>query len=102
MGVSCCAEDLALYKDILSDYMNDTRLDELNDYFEKRDWKNYIVDAHALKSASLSIGAMSLSEEAKRLEISAKSEDYDTVIKYHEDTMKHYESILSKLREALS
>lgn len=102
MGLSCCAEDLALYKDILSDYMNDTRLDELNDYFEKRDWKNYIVDAHALKSASLSIGAMSLSEEAKRLEISAKSEDYDTVIKYHEDTMKHYESILSKLREALS
>jgi len=102
MGLSCCADDLALYKDILSEYMNDNRVEELNRYFNKQDWKNYIVDAHGLKSASLSIGAMSLSEEAKRLEISAKSEDYETVVKYHEDTMKHYEEILEKLKQALS
>ena len=102
MGLSCCADDLALYKDILNDYLNDSRLEELNELYNKKDWKNYIVDAHGLKSASLSIGAMSLSEEAKRLEISAKSEDYDTVIKYHEETMKHYEEVLSKLKSALS
>ncbi|MBR6003894.1 MAG: response regulator, partial [Lachnospiraceae bacterium] len=64
MGLSCCADDLALYKDILNDYLNDSRLEELNELYNKKDWKNYIVDAHGLKSASLSIGAMSLSEEA--------------------------------------
>ena len=40
---------------------------ELVAYFEAKDWKNYTIQAHGMKSSSLSIGAKELSELAKKL-----------------------------------
>ncbi|MBP0964248.1 MAG: response regulator [Oscillospiraceae bacterium] len=49
--------------------------------FEKKDWKNYVIEVHALKSTSLSIGAVKLSELAKELELAGKSGSYGTIEK---------------------
>ncbi len=48
---------------------------------EKKDWKNYIIEVHALKSTSMSIGAIRLSELAKELEAAGKSENYSAIEK---------------------
>ncbi|MBR1761550.1 MAG: response regulator [Schwartzia sp.] len=42
--------------------------DEIQQYFEAKDWKNYTTKVHALKSSARIIGATELSERAKRLE----------------------------------
>ena len=44
--------------------------------FEKEDWKNYVIEVHALKSSAKSIGADSLSELAKELEFAGKDKKY--------------------------
>ena len=42
--------------------------DEIQKFFDDQDWKNYTVKVHALKSSAKIIGAMELSERARRLE----------------------------------
>ncbi|MGN1102002.1 MAG: response regulator, partial [Huintestinicola sp.] len=53
----------------------------IDELFEKKDWKNYIIEVHALKSTSLSIGAVKLSELAKELESAGKAKSYGTIEK---------------------
>ena len=48
--------------------------------FAKKDWSNYIIKVHALKSTSMTIGAVPLSELAKELELSGKAADYDPIL----------------------
>lgn len=71
------------YREILEMYVKKgpekrTYIDEL---FEKKDWKNYVIEVHALKSTSLSIGAVKLSELAKELELAGKAGSYGTIEK---------------------
>lgn len=73
----------------------------LEDLFHKQDWKNYIIEVHALKSASLSIGSDTLSAMAKKLERSGKAGDYDDIIKNHGEMMALYKSVLSSGRQIL-
>lgn len=71
------------YREILEMYAKKgpekrTYIDEL---FAKKDWKNYVIEVHALKSTSLSIGAVKLSELAKELELAGKAGSYGTIEK---------------------
>lgn len=71
------------YREILEMYVKKgpekrTYIDGL---FEKKDWKNYVIEVHALKSTSLSIGAVKLSELAKELELAGKAGSYGTIEK---------------------
>ena len=82
-GISYTGGNEAAYYDILEVYARkgeEKRL-QIDDYADKEDWKNYIIEVHALKSTSLSIGAAELSELAKKLELAGKAGDYDTIIK---------------------
>ena len=45
-----------------------TGADEIEGFFKNKDWKNYTVKVHALKSTARVIGAEELSEKARRLE----------------------------------
>lgn len=49
------------------------KADYIERLFEERSWKNYVIEVHALKSTSLSIGAAKLSELAKKLELAGKA-----------------------------
>ncbi|MCR5098717.1 MAG: response regulator [Lachnospiraceae bacterium] len=65
---NCYSEEVLL--DAARDYCADIikKADLIEQYEGEGDYENYTVLVHALKSSSRLIGAMSLSEEAKRLE----------------------------------
>ncbi len=63
--------------------------DELCGYFDSEDWSNYTVKVHALKSSSRLIGALSLSDEAKDLEMAGKSSDIEFIRENHSKLMEH-------------
>ena len=67
----------------------DTDLGELGRLFTEKDWKNYTVKVHSLKSSSLLIGAKELADEALALEMAGKSGDYDFIEKNHDRAMTH-------------
>ena len=50
---------------MIGTYFEDSKLSEIEKSYAEKDWQNYRIPIHALKSTSLSIGAVPLSETAK-------------------------------------
>lgn len=69
--------------------------------FEEKDWKNYTIEVHALKSMMMSIGAIPLSEQAKQLEQAGKRGDAAWIMVTHGSVMTEYKRVLNMIREAL-
>ena len=68
----------------------------LEERFAEEDWKNYIIEVHALKSSSISVGAVKLSECAKELEFAGKEENYELIKEKHPALIKLYEAVLAE------
>ncbi len=100
-GVRYCAGSEAIYCEAIRAYMAGKLRDEIVDYYEKEDWKNYCVKVHALKSTSLNIGAVELSELAKALESASRTGDIAFTKAQHENMIKEYDELLGRLREVV-
>lgn len=96
LGLTYTAGNQELYLDILKEYVE--KADEMKNYitnsFAKKDWSNYIIKVHALKSTSMTIGAVPLSELAKELELSGKAADYDPILQKTDLLLEQYEEVL--------
>ncbi|MBD5470461.1 MAG: response regulator [Lachnospiraceae bacterium] len=100
-GLGYCAGSEGIYTEALKSYAVGKLRDEIEEYYEAEDWKKYGIKVHALKSTSLNIGAVELSEFAKALETASRNEDIAFIKAQHENIMKEYDEILVNLREAL-
>ena len=76
-GLKYSRNDTALYSELLNEYAHDAKKKtaELRRCYEEKDWEDYTVFVHALKSSSALIGAGRLSEMAANLEEAAKTGD---------------------------
>jgi CheY-like chemotaxis protein len=70
-----------IYHNILKTYYADIceKEETLAGLFEKRDTENFTIQVHALKSASRSVGAYGLGEDAYTLEMAGKAGDWKTI-----------------------
>lgn len=97
IGLSYMGNSLSTYLDILAVYVNKGKdkaklIDRL---LVERDWKNYVIEVHALKSSSLSIGAKELSELAKELELSGKAGDHGYIEEHHAKVAELYRQVIA-------
>lgn len=99
-GLKYCMDE-EIYQDMLHEYIKADKVEAIDKLFAAQDWKNYIIAVHALKSTSLTIGAVSLSESAKALEYAGKDEKIDYIEDNHKAVMEQYQSLLDKLRNIL-
>lgn len=99
-GLHYCLNE-KFYEEVLREYLQEAKEEKMEQYLEQRDWSYYGIAAHSLKSTSLTIGAVSLSEEAKGLELAAKSSDESYILSHHPGVMAKYRSLLNSLREIL-
>ncbi len=92
--------DIDSYIDILKIFLRDgnNKFDNLNHY-AKEELKRYIIEVHAIKSSSLSIGAYSLSNKAKLLEEAGKSANIKYIQENHPIFMHEYKEILNSIKE---
>ncbi len=97
--------DAAFYEEILGDFTAafSERKKELDEYFAAKNWKDFKVIIHAVKSTSKTIGAMELSDMALKLEMGAQQEDeklllegYPAFATEYEKTTKSIEGSISK------
>ena len=91
----------SFYIEMLQEYLKSDKLSRMEEYFRKEDWANYITLAHALKSTSLTIGAVSVSEKAKALELEAKAENIEFIRLHHQETMEEYEELMDGIRKVI-
>ncbi|MDY5576048.1 MAG: response regulator [Lachnospiraceae bacterium] len=99
-GLTYCMDN-EFYEEMLREYMQANKVTEIDRFLDEKDWKNYGIAVHALKSTSLTIGAVSLSQEAKALELAAKEGEESYILSHHREVMEKYTSLLDKLKKIL-
>ena len=100
-GLEYCAESEEVYLDILNEYRNDDRREELNNFFNERNWERYRISAHAVKSSSLTIGAVDLYEIARAIEEPLKEMDFSAALDLHDLFIEKYGDVLAMLNRVL-
>lgn len=73
-GLEYCGNDESFYREMLGSFYDSVNIGELESLYDKKDWAGYRTKVHAIKSTSMSIGAVDLSLKAKQLENAAKEE----------------------------
>jgi len=75
--------------------------EELENFYQEKNWEKYTIKIHALKSSSYSVGAERLSELAKEMELAGKAGQYDVIINHHETTMELYAKVVADIEKYL-
>lgn len=101
LGMQYCCENEDFYREMLGSYLANSKLEALQKNYREEKWEDYRIQVHALKSTSLSIGAVPLSENAKALEMAVKESRIAYVRENHEAVMAEYEKLLGMLRREL-
>ena len=101
IGLSYCMNDEEFYVEMLGDYLKSDKMSKMERFFTDEDWDNYRTLVHALKSTSLTIGAVHLSGEAKALEMAAKGGDADYIRSHHKVALDEYIELMGRIREIL-
>lgn len=78
------------------------KCERLEMFYDAKDWKNYMIEAHSLKSTAANIGASELSEQAARHEAAAKSGNYAFIESDGRRLTEGYRSLLEALKEVCS
>ena len=102
-GLAYTGGDDTAYREILELYSKkgEEKRVHIEELFEQKDWKNYIIEVHALKSTSMSIGAIKLSELAKELEMAGKAERYNVIEKKNKTLLELYGEVINIVGEYL-
>lgn len=98
IGLSYCMNDEDFYKEMLEEYLKNDKVSKLEQYFAEEDWNNYRIIVHALKSTSLTVGAVHLSEAAKVLEEAAKENDVEYIQSNHSAVLDEYVELMDRLK----
>ena len=101
-GLKYCLGDEEFYNTLLIQFANEAseKIPALMNFYEQKDWGNYEIIVHALKSTSKMIGAMDLSEEALKLEKAAKEKKENYIFENHDHVMSVYEVLKEKINQA--
>ncbi len=95
--------DLNSYLDLINAFYVDgsIKVSHLEKLLKEGDYKNYGIEAHALKSSAANIGADRLSDTAKSHEMAINDEKFDYVTEYHNELIVSYKKILGEIEKVL-
>ncbi len=87
------------YIDVIRLYYNSgvEKKQQMQKLFEDKDWNDYTIMVHALKSTSLGIGAKELSEMAKEQEKAGKENNMEYLLAHHNLLMETYATVLDAI-----
>jgi len=102
-GLFYCQGDESLYRTLLHDYEQSakSKTEELNRCLAEKDWENYAILIHAIKSTSKTIGAESLSAIAAALEQETNHADEAAIHAQHHGMIAKYEETVMTIRELI-
>lgn len=83
------------FEDILKIHYEDyeENSQKIQAFYVSKDWKNYVILVHGLKSSMKSVGIMKLSDMCLELEIAGKENRIDYILKNHDAMMAEYARI---------
>ena len=99
-GLRYCAGDEDMYSEMLSDFVDEyeSKHQALSDLYEKKEWHEYRVMIHALKSNAKTLGINGLSDMALSLENAAGEPDEEYIAAHHAEAMDEYLSARNTIK----
>ena len=94
-------KDESFYLELLQEYIHPEKTEKLQQFYDSEDWNNYRITAHALKSTSLTLGAVHLSETAKALEYAARDQDTEFIRLHHEAAIEEFMDLQEKIKACI-
>lgn len=102
VGLDFCKNEKNFYFEILDVFAKayEEKRDRLSHYYEEKDWKNYHIVTHSLKSAAYKIGAMLLGERAEAMEKAAVEGNEVYIERGHEGLLTTYRDTIRMIGDA--
>ncbi len=106
VGLKYCAYSQEMYREFLKMYNEGSaeKMKLLEESYSKENWKDYITYVHSLKSTSLNIGGVKLSEFAADMEKAGKDyiannnkESLSYILEHHEELMNIYHATVKEV-----
>ena len=100
-GLHYCQGDRDLYDSLLVQFVSEsmTKKSGLEKFYKEKGMYDYEILVHALKSTSKMIGALDLSEEAKKIESLVKAGVVDISEDDHNRMMEHYGELIDIIKD---
>lgn len=76
----------------------DSRDATLQQYFEAKDYENYRIQVHALKTNSYTAGLMQVGQLAEEIEMACKREDYEFACAHHTELLELYHATIAEIQ----
>ena len=102
-GIGNCGGDLSDYLKVLKityDY-GEKQLEELENMQKQQDYENYTIKIHSMKSTSMNMGAVELSNMAKAQEMAGREGNYTYIEEHIKSFLAEYRILLEKIEEVL-
>ena len=102
-GLMLCDNDIEILLEVIKVYVKSAKaiFKRIEEAYTTKNFHNYAIEVHGVKSASKNIGANLLSEEARKLEMESKAENETYVFTHHEQFFEDYHKMIEELAEAL-
>ena len=103
-GLQYCRNNEKIFLKIIQKYAEDAenKISEISGYYENKDYENYEIQVHGLKSSSKTMGVMDVSELAKEQEFAAKEGNIAKIDADHDKLFTLYRESAEKILRALS
>lgn len=110
-GRKYCSGIQEMYLEVLKIFyaQYDEKKAALDGFYADKNWKDYTILIHALKTNALNVGCESFSEECLKLEKAGKKlrdsseieENEKYILEHHEEVMDLYSKIIKEVKEYL-
>ncbi|MBR1628794.1 MAG: response regulator, partial [Lachnospiraceae bacterium] len=102
-ALSFCGQDEEFYVEMLGDYVDAyaRKNQQLNEYFDAENWKDFEIVVHSVKSTSKTMGAMALADQALALEQAAKSQDAAFIRDAYPKFAEEYSQVVEEIRRVV-
>ncbi len=102
-GMQYCKNDIEFYQEVLIQFARNAaeKAAEINNFYRQKDFDNYQIRVHTLKSSAKMIGADSLSELARKAEEASKNHDAEYIEKHHEEILSEYSGTAQHISDVL-
>ena len=103
VGLRYSANSEEIYHDFIKMFVESQikRIPQLVGYYDREDWENYTILVHSIKSTSLNIGAVVLSEQAKALEMAGKENRIEYIREHHAGLISLSEATVKACEEMI-
>ena len=103
-GIHYCMDSEKFYLEILVDFCKliTQYLPQLETHFQAKDWKNYAIIAHSIKSSSLNIGATNFSKYSLQHELAGKEKNEEFIEADYSNYISTLRNLIKKIEEMLA